>query len=64
MRNRIAAGVAIALILLATGPVSSVWAAAEVHRLSLMLSTIPTQIQATQFNDGIDYFNRTVLLLF
>jgi len=45
---------------LALAPTSA-RAAAEVHRLSLALSGIPTQLNAGDFNDAIDYYNRTVL---
>lgn len=36
-------------------------AAAEVHRLNVVLSAIPTQVRATDFNDVIDEINRTRL---
>ena len=37
------------------------WAAAEVHRLNLALSGIPTQVRAGDFNHVIDYYNETVV---
>lgn len=36
-------------------------AAAEVHRLSLMLAGVPTGVNGGDFNDVIDQFNRTTL---
>jgi len=38
-----------------------VWAAAEVHRLSLVLSSNPTQLVARDVNDQLDDYNRIVL---
>lgn len=40
---------------------SAAFAAAEVHRFSLALSAAPTQVRAGDFNDGIDFYNRTVI---
>ena len=40
---------------------STVRAAADVHRLNLALSAIPTQVKAGDFNDVINYYNGTVL---
>lgn len=40
---------------------STVRAAAEVHRLNLALSAIPTQVKAGDFNDVVRYYNDTVL---
>ncbi|HYM81312.1 MAG TPA: hypothetical protein VEY91_07855 [Candidatus Limnocylindria bacterium] len=36
-------------------------AAAEIHRLSVVLSSIPTQIAGGDFNESLDFFNRTRL---
>jgi hypothetical protein len=36
-------------------------AAAEVHRLNLLLSAIPTHINAADYNDRLDHFNRRFL---
>lgn len=49
----------VALALAFSAP--SAWAAAEVHRLNLVLSAIPTEIKGGDFNDDIDYINRTTL---
>lgn len=62
-RFRPGAVVAAALVCLfaaAFTPVDS-HAAAEVHRLSLMLSGVPTSINGGDFNDAIDYYNATHL---
>ncbi len=40
---------------------SGAFAAAEVHRLSLAISGTPTQLNAGDFNDVIDFYNRVVL---
>src|SRR5436190_11360773 len=40
---------------------SVVLAAAEVHRFSLALSATPTGVDATDLNDVIDFYNRTVI---
>ena len=39
----------------------AVQASAEVHRLNLVLSAVPTAIRAGDFNDQIDYLNRVAL---
>jgi len=36
-------------------------ASAEVHRLSIVFSTVPTAVHAGDFNDLIDYLNRVAL---
>jgi len=51
----------LALTLLAAGA-GRVQAAAEVHRASLVLTAIPTQIMGGDFNDQIDFVNKTNLL--
>jgi hypothetical protein len=45
----------------ALGHARRVEAAAEFHRLNLLLSAIPTQVSATDYNDRLDYFNRRYL---
>jgi len=48
----------------ALGPVlapSAAFAAAEVHRFNVALSATPTSVNAGDFNDGIDFYNRTVV---
>lgn len=55
--------IALSMMLLG-GLVSSApaaWAAAEVHRLSLMLSSNPTQLSSGNFNDFLDSYNRVIL---
>ena len=49
----------IALAILWHAPESQ--AAAEIHRLSVVVSAVPTQVRANDFNDVIDDINRTVL---
>lgn len=56
MRYRIVLAV---LVLLLSGRVSQVQAAAEVHRLNVVISGVPTQMRATDFNTMIDDVNRT-----
>jgi hypothetical protein len=51
----------LALTLLAGGA-GRARAAAEVHKFSLVLSAIPTQIVGGDFNDAIDFINTTELL--
>ena len=40
---------------------SAAFAAAEVHRFNLALSAAPTSLLAGDFNDGIAFYNRTVI---
>jgi hypothetical protein len=40
---------------------SSAFAAAEVHRLNLALSGVPTSLSAGDLNDGIEFYNTTVI---
>ena len=40
------------------GTARSAWAAAEVHRLNVVISGIPTLLDAKDFNERIDDFNR------
>lgn len=42
-------------------PATSAFAAAEVHRLSLVLSAIPSEIKGGDFNRDIDFINRNFL---
>lgn len=52
------------LVLVALGSLAAVrpvHAAAEVHRLSLMLSGAPSEINGGSFNDVVDFINRTQL---
>lgn len=51
---------ALALLALVVGA-RGAFAAAEVHRFNLVLSSIPTQVQGGGFNKSLDYFNRTRL---
>lgn len=56
-RSAVLAALAFGLLLVPSGA----FAAAEVHRLSFALSGTPTQVNAGDFNDVIDFYNRTVL---
>ena len=40
---------------------SAAFAAADVHRFNLVLSGAPTQVNAGDFNDGIDAYNRRII---
>jgi hypothetical protein len=61
MRFRLAAGSAVVLVLVALLCAGQARAAAEVHRLSLVLSASPTQVAGGAINDDIDQFNAAVL---
>ena len=50
-----------ALLLCTLLPAGEARAAAEVHRLSLMLSGIPSQVNGGDFNESIDEYNTTHL---
>ena len=63
MRFRLAVVAALACSFLSFLSAGQARAAAEVHRLSLMLSGIPSQVQGGDFNDYIDVFNATRLEL-
>ena len=52
---------AIALTFAVMAPAASAWAAAEVHRLNLVLSAAPSEIKGGDFNKDIDYINRNFL---
>jgi len=60
---RFRAGVVLAAVLAVTAffAAGKAMAAAEVHRLNLVLSGIPTQVNAGDFNDAIDAFNKRIL---
>lgn len=53
----ILASFALAMLSLLAGA-RSVWAAAEVHRFNLVLSSTATQVAGKDFNDDLDFFNR------
>ena len=57
-RSALLASLAVVGLLLAP---SAARAAAEVHRLAIALSATPTSVNAGDFNDAIDYYNRTVV---
>jgi hypothetical protein len=61
MRFRLAVVAALAGSLAALLCAGQARAAAEVHRLSLMISGIPSQVQGGDFNDYIDRYNATRL---
>ena len=52
---------AILLTFAVLAPASSAWAAAEVHKLSLVLSAAPSEIKGGDLNENIDYINRNFL---
>ena len=49
------------LLLVLIRPATEVQAAAEVHRLNLVISGVPTQVRASDFNGMIEDVNRTKL---
>jgi len=51
----------LALVLAGLLAPSAARAAAEVHRLNLALSAVPTSINAEDFNQGLDWYSRTLL---
>lgn len=59
-RPRSAAWAAFALALAVLTP-GAVFAAAEVHRFNFVASATPTGIDATDLNNVIDFYNRTVI---
>ncbi len=61
MRFRLAAVSAVACSLAVLVCAGQAMAAAEVHRLNLELSVIPTQIVGGDFNDALDLYNTRVL---
>jgi hypothetical protein len=48
----------VACCLLAPAPA---FAAAEIHRLNFAISGVPTQVNAGDFNESLDFYNRVVL---
>ena len=52
---------ALVLTFAVLAPVSSAWAAAEVHKLNLVLSAAPSEIKGGDLNRNIDYLNRNFL---
>jgi hypothetical protein len=61
MRFRLAALSAVACFVFALGFAGEARAAAEVHRLSLVISGIPTQVAGGDFNDLVDRYNAVYL---
>ena len=61
MRFRLAAVSAVACLLGALVCAGQAMAAAEVHRLNLVLSGIPTQVNGGDFNDALKYYNTTII---
>lgn len=60
MRIRLAVVPAVLLVAFACR-VPTAWAAADVHRFNVVLSAIPTQLNAEEFNSIIDGINQTQL---
>ncbi len=60
-RFRLAAVPALAMALVLTIRVPCARAAAEVHRLNLVISAIPTQVVGGDFNDQLEQYNRARL---
>ena len=59
---RVRLGVVLAVVMLSLAwRVPGVRAAAEVHRLSVVISSVPTQVRAADFNGLIDDVNRSLL---
>lgn len=61
MRFRPGVVLGAALLCLAVMPVGEARAAAEVHRLNLVISGIPTSVNGGDFNEEIDRFNQRLL---
>jgi hypothetical protein len=61
MRFRLAAVSAVACSLVTLLCAGQAMAAAEVHRLNLVLSGIPTQVMGGDYNDALDSYNSRVL---
>ena len=59
--SRVRFGVVLAAAVALGAVAREAGAAAEVHRLNLVISAIPTQVQATDFNRDLDQFNRIYL---
>lgn len=60
-RIRLGALIALVVALAVTVPARQARAAADVRKLHLVISAIPTQIEGSGFNDELDDFNRTQL---
>ena len=60
IRKRIHVLVAL-VIALVSGSAGRALAAAEIHKLSLVLSANPTQISGGDFTDNLDWFNQNIL---
>src|SRR5690349_20665379 len=61
MRFRLAAVSAVVFLLAALMCAGQARAAAEVHKLSLVLTAMPTQVNGGDFNDAIDQYNKVAL---
>jgi hypothetical protein len=61
IRHRLGAVLALVATMTLVGAADQARAAAEIHRLNLSLSVIPTQIDGGDFNETIDFINRTGL---
>ncbi len=59
--SRVRFGVVLAAAVALGASAREAGAAAEVHRLNLVISAIPTQVAATDFNKDLDQFNRLIL---
>lgn len=57
IRHRIGALIVLLSSLACFGSAREAWSAAEVHRLNLVLSGIPSSVKARGFNDYLDRFN-------
>jgi len=53
--------IAVVLLAVLVWRASAVQASAEVHRLNLVFSTVPTSVRAGDFNDAIGYLNQAGL---
>jgi hypothetical protein len=61
IRHRLGVLLALVATMVLAGPTRDARAAAEIHKLNLTLSAIPTQIDGGDFNDTVDFINRTGL---
>jgi len=59
--SRVRFGVVLAAAVALGASAREAGAAAEVHRLNLVISASPTQVAATDFNKDLDQFNRLIL---
>uniref|UniRef100_A0A832IAZ2 Outer membrane protein beta-barrel domain-containing protein n=1 Tax=Eiseniibacteriota bacterium TaxID=2212470 RepID=A0A832IAZ2_UNCEI len=60
-RRRFGAVLALFVALAVAGPARQAQGAADVRKLHLVISAIPTQVDGGGFNDELDFFNRTQL---